>query len=196
MSNPCPYESQDTAGRYVAGRLAGPEREAFEQHYFACDACFEEVTEGAGIRAALGSHHAARRTWKPWYAAAAALLLAALALPFLTDRSVSPPADAPVWRSTAGSALPLHLTTENDQWTFRWDEHPETVEYQVELFSQDGALLLRHATGDTQLTVDRGAIPPGEEQHPIYARLRAYGAAGTLLHSSDLQRIEPHDSPQ
>lgn len=195
MNNPCPYESQNAAGQYLAGRLAGVERETFEEHYFGCDACFEEVTRGAEIRAASDSRPSARRNWTPWYAVAAALLIAAIAVPFLIHRSGPDPTDGPIWRSTAGSALPLHLTMEDDQWTFRWEPYPEALEYQIELFSEDGALLLRHATHDTQLIVDRGAVPADDEQQPVYARLRAHGASG-LLHSSDLQRIEPHDRPR
>jgi tetratricopeptide (TPR) repeat protein len=34
---------QGVARRYVDGRLSENERSAFEDHYFACDACFEEV---------------------------------------------------------------------------------------------------------------------------------------------------------
>ncbi len=38
------FDSTGTYERYLAGTLSEPERDAFEEHYFACDRCFEALT--------------------------------------------------------------------------------------------------------------------------------------------------------
>jgi TolA-binding protein len=45
-----------TMEAYLAGRLSDSEREAFEQHYFSCDRCFEELQVMQAARAALVAH--------------------------------------------------------------------------------------------------------------------------------------------
>jgi hypothetical protein len=88
-------EDQEIIERYVRNQLAPEERQAFEEHFFACDACFEKLqaTERfvAGIRDAAargvlpGTSQASLRSWRTasWWipafgaAALAALLLAA-----------------------------------------------------------------------------------------------------------------------
>lgn len=51
-------ESDEIIERYVLGRLAPDERQAFEEHFLACDGCFEKVQDverfRAGIRDAAG----------------------------------------------------------------------------------------------------------------------------------------------
>ncbi len=50
-------EQSQAVERYLLGELTGPEREAFEEHYFACPKCAQEVlageTLGANVRAVL-----------------------------------------------------------------------------------------------------------------------------------------------
>src|SRR5688572_16341384 len=52
-------EQKETVERYVRHRLAAEERRAFQEHYFACDQCFEQVQTAArfiaGVRAAARS---------------------------------------------------------------------------------------------------------------------------------------------
>jgi hypothetical protein len=197
MSDLCPYQDTETAGRYLASRLTESERERFEEHYFGCDACFAEVSTGAEIRAAIAARPPARtRPWRFRFAAAAAVVAALAAVPFFLERSRPGGEEQPVWRSSATAPHPLHLTAENDQWTFRWDAHPEAVEYEIELLSEEGNLLLRQATAETSMVIDRSAIPPATATKPVYARLRALDASGAPTRISDLKRIEPHALPR
>src|SRR5215813_4946344 len=82
-------EDQEIIERYVRNQLAPEERQAFEEHFFSCDACFEKLqaTEWfvAGIRdaAARGVLSAALPSWRTaswWIPAFAAAALAALLL--------------------------------------------------------------------------------------------------------------------
>jgi tetratricopeptide (TPR) repeat protein len=72
---------QAFAGRYVDGRLSEEERTAFENHYFACDACFGDVEslqaargEGTSAASAAGPVAAAPRARAWWPVAIAAVL--------------------------------------------------------------------------------------------------------------------------
>jgi len=85
-------QNQDIIERFVRHQLPAEERRAFEEHYFACDECFEQVQATAQFIAAV--RDAARRGvlaenaaaaepwWKAWlkpaliFAAAAAAVLA------------------------------------------------------------------------------------------------------------------------
>lgn len=90
-------EEQDIIERYVRDQLSTQEREAFEEHYFSCDQCFEKVrlTERfvAGVRDAGGrgllaeeAGESTRASWRrAWWplafglSAAAAVVLAVAA---------------------------------------------------------------------------------------------------------------------
>lgn len=92
-------EQQDIIERFVRRQLPPDERRAFEEHYFACDQCFEQVQTTAQFIAAV--RHSAKRGvlaernaaaeswWKSWFkptlilaAAAAAVLAIALGIVF------------------------------------------------------------------------------------------------------------------
>lgn len=86
MTSPCDcfqVDREDLIERYVAGEAAKPplaeaERAAFEEHYFACTACFDKLQAARASRAALVAMQANRgRHWWVGWAAAAAVLLGA-----------------------------------------------------------------------------------------------------------------------
>lgn len=77
MSCPSRSVDDDTIHAYVAGTLAEPDAEAFEQHLLGCAGCREEVRLGVGVRAALAARPAPRRTRTRALAAAAITLAAA-----------------------------------------------------------------------------------------------------------------------
>jgi len=52
-------EDQEIVERYVRNQLAEEERKAFEEHFFACDDCFEKLQ--ATDRFVAGMRDAARR---------------------------------------------------------------------------------------------------------------------------------------
>lgn len=89
--------------RYVAGRLTGEEREAFELHYMGCAACFERLTWMEAARDRLceprdlhrRSGRGLSRRW--WFMPAAAAAAVALAMVWLTRRDeTSPVSPAPM----------------------------------------------------------------------------------------------------
>ena len=77
-------QSDNLVERYVLGRLSDGEQRSFEEHFFVCEACFEEVRLMQTLQA-VGKKHSRpaavipmpRRPWLVWGAAAAVLLVGA-----------------------------------------------------------------------------------------------------------------------
>jgi hypothetical protein len=96
----------DAVGRYLLGEMAPGEREDFEEHYFACAECGEEVRLAAmfraGARKVLRESPAPAREfrvgrwfrpkWFAWPMLAPAALSAALALALVYQNAVTIPA--------------------------------------------------------------------------------------------------------
>jgi tetratricopeptide (TPR) repeat protein len=88
---------EEVCERYLVGRLSEEDRAAFEEHYFGCTRCFDELQTLQGIRDVLshGGPQSERNTgrhvdgWAPALGLAAALVLAAGAMLWL--RSSTPP---------------------------------------------------------------------------------------------------------
>lgn len=88
-------EEQEILERYVLGRLTDSERDAFEQHYFECDPCLEQLQMGIVLQQDLRQAFVpqrARRVFfehmKIWVPAFAALvLLLGLGVRWYTGRS-------------------------------------------------------------------------------------------------------------
>ena len=83
--------------RYLLNEMTGGERDGFEEHYFDCRLCAEDVTEGAklvaaGRRVALNSPNVVPmpRRWMAWVPAAAAAALVIVAVGIGVPRRSSP----------------------------------------------------------------------------------------------------------
>jgi tetratricopeptide (TPR) repeat protein len=74
-------QSETVVERYVLGQLSAAEQNAFEEHFFSCDACLEEVRLMQGLQAAAKARprQMPSRKWIAW-GAVAALLLAGFGL--------------------------------------------------------------------------------------------------------------------
>jgi TolA-binding protein len=98
-------EEQDILERYTLDRLTDSERDAFEQHYFECDSCFEQVQTELAIHNELRSFPRTKerrsffgqaRIWVPASAILAALFAAGAwwytgRMPHV-EQAVTPPA--------------------------------------------------------------------------------------------------------
>jgi len=106
-------QSDQVVERYVLGQLSEAEQGSFEEHFFACEACFEEVRLMQNLQAAgEGRPRPAvvlqmpRRNWAVWGAAAAAFVIAlGLAAMWRTRQPAPPP--APVAAVTPSPELTL-----------------------------------------------------------------------------------------
>src|SRR5438132_10620939 len=75
-------ESSELTEKYVLGQLGPDEQQSFEEHYFECSHCFEELRLRQSMQSELsgmypgGSARPGRINWLAWGAVAAALLVA------------------------------------------------------------------------------------------------------------------------
>lgn len=116
-------EQQDIVERFVRHQLLPDERRAFEEHYFACDQCFEQVRTAAQFIASvrhsaqhgvLAENATAETWWKAWFkpapilaAMAAAVLAVALGAVFFRQAPAPREEVAREGRQTpAGSMTP------------------------------------------------------------------------------------------
>jgi tetratricopeptide (TPR) repeat protein len=73
-------ETSELAEKYILGQLGPQEQQSYEEHYFHCSACFEELQLRQAMQAELGKMRPVPRrrvNWLAWGAVAAALLLEA-----------------------------------------------------------------------------------------------------------------------
>ena len=184
----CPYvENDDLLRQYLAGTVADSDAEEFERHLFACDRCREEVEQGLAVRAALQRPaHGSLLRWRfpsvTFAAAAAAVILVAIGL--WQMRSAEPTVPQPVRGSERGITASARLA--NGAFTTIWQPNPSARQYVVQLFTADGTPLQSVHTSESKATVPLGSIPRGKT---IYWKIQALDENGTVIGSSELQRI-------
>src|SRR5262249_12512094 len=102
---------EEILARYLLGRLSDEERDAFEEHYFECTHCFEELQTVRAIQEELRRTSTELRAerahrfvrWQPAVAVAAAPLVLAVGVMFWM-RGASP--SRPLEGTTASSSPP------------------------------------------------------------------------------------------
>lgn len=118
MSDGTPLTCEDVAvqnltEKYVAGHLSEAEQAAFEQHYFSCPRCLEELKTCRALQAELVREPQVHATstrpapiWR-WTALAASLLLATATALWLTARNGDVPLPSGARIPAAPTAAPL-----------------------------------------------------------------------------------------
>jgi anti-sigma factor RsiW len=173
------------AGRYLAGRLAEAEAEAFEAHYFVCDRCWAEVRAAQELRAALASApgRPARRRWMPL--AAAAALLAGLG----TWMLVRPTGSERAFRAGRGAGLAVGLSVAPEgRLSVSWSVIPGTRAYRVRVATAEGALLTESEAAVPPALLDRQRLPPAGT---LYVTVEALGPDREVLASSPPVKLPP-----
>lgn len=107
--------TEEIAERYLLGRLTEPDRDAFEAHFFECDACLDHLRTLEALQAELAStallpeRATAIRRAPMWVWAVAALVLAATTAGLWF--AISPGTRAPAPRVTQERAAPAPETS-------------------------------------------------------------------------------------
>ncbi len=159
--------------RYLLNEMTGGERDGFEEHYFDCRLCAEEVTDGAklvaaGRRVALNSPNVVPmpRRWTAWLpsAVAAALVIAAVGIgvPRRSSPSLELAQDYVVDFSVsrgAGSEQQV-IDQKNPILYVRMPEEPKFPNYRI---------LIRDSAGDEVMSLSVDA-DRAKEQVPVLPR--------------------------
>ena len=173
------------AERYVAGRLAEAEAEAFEAHYFGCDRCWREVRTAQELRSALEPARSPRalrgRPWIPL--AAAAALVGALG----TWMLVRPPGAERVFRAGRGATLALTASAGETAVSVSWSPVPNARGYRARLVTAEGALVTEQEVAAPPLLLDKGRLP----DTTLYVTVQALGPDRQVLVSSAPLELPP-----
>jgi hypothetical protein len=175
----CAYLETDVPSQYVAARLPDEEAAAFEEHYFACARCWEEVRVGSGVSRVLGARALVRPArWRTaMLAAAAAVTIAFLAT--VAPRLMRE--DADVLRGPE-SAIELRLSSSAGRVHASWAAVERAARYDVVVQNDEGEVLTRVSVREaraafaqpreTAFVTVSALDPDGEEiarSHPVRA---------------------------
>lgn len=177
----------DLVGRYLEDDLPAGEAEAFEAHYFSCEACWERLQAGLSLRAAAGEEAAGpRRRWGRWAAAAvAASLIGAVVLVWdgPATEGPGPAADGPsagAYRGEAGT-LAVEASRSGGDLSLSWEEVASAHAYVVRLFAADGRLLAERRVEGPGLELGNPPAPTAGTAGGLHAVVEARNAAGRVL---------------
>ena len=166
---------------YVVGRLSEEDREAFEEHYFECERCFDELRALQIVQAELPQADAesAPRTWRPllrWAGglAAAAVLVVAVGLWIRPTSTGSPPAlvNVPTNRKPAPTPrgeIPAGALVAQAPSTIQQASIPQLVYQSIRLeLSGDSPVRLDTAAGAGQVFRRRSGTSLSKPMPRIY----------------------------
>jgi len=173
---------ETVAARYLAGRLADAEAEAFEAHYFGCERCWAEVRAAQELRAALvpKASPASRRPWVPL--AAAAALLGALG----TWMLVRPGAEGDrVYRAGRSSELDLSVSVGEAGVGISWPATPGARLYRVRVVTAEGALVTEREVAASPALLEKERLPATL----LYVSVQALGQDGQVLAASSPRKL-------
>lgn len=168
--------------RYLAGTTTLSEAEAFEEHYFACEACWREVQTAMELREALlrQSARPSRRIW-PALAAAAAAAFLFIGIWQMMQRQAD---QEPAWRSSQ-PAYQTSAARVGSSTVISWEPKPEARWYVLRRFSADGSEI------DTiELAAPRDRLELPLDPAATHYRVQALDQFRSVLADSGLQPLQ------
>lgn len=196
-------DRRDPEARYLGGRLTADEAEAFEAHWFACDACWGRLRRALELRAAFAgdggaqapeAEAAATRSTRNWWPMAAGLAVATLLLgmwQIIPDTS-APDSDA---MRGPGDSLQVSAHAEPGKLAASWPPVPEADVYRVRLFTASGTLLLESETRGNELEVLAASLPELEPGRTVYWSVEALDELRISIARSELIEAVPFANP-
>jgi len=180
----CRYSDDDEVLRlYVAGRLAEPAAEQFEQHLFECDRCAEEVERAMELRAVMG-RRAERRVFLP---VAAAAIVAAVAISLWQARPRETALTPPPLRGGSGREMVASGRLVDGVFTASWKAVRDARSYRVQIFDSIGEPVTWTETSKTTVSATIGQASRSESR---YWKVQALDDDHVVIASSELLKIQ------
>ena len=174
----------DAPRQYVAGLLTEEAAEDFEQHFFECDACADEVERAMEIRAALKSRRVGSGRWRVGLAIAATL--AAVALGLWQTRLREPVLAPPPLRGASNREITATGHLAGTTFTAQWNAVKDARSYRVQIFNSVGEPIAWTETSSTKFSAAIGAARNGESR---YWKVQALDEDRVVIASSPLLKI-------
>ncbi|MCX8160653.1 MAG: zf-HC2 domain-containing protein [Candidatus Saccharicenans sp.] len=199
----CKFE--DLIDGYLLNKLSEGDREAFEEHYFNCSSCFEQLQERdviirtiknnpslleekeevrssvlAGIRREVASFLTVRQLA---FAGITALLVMIIVFAVLPRGQAPAPnfflTDEETVRGSSITLISPVIDMSQIPSSFEWKKLGDNIEYQISIFN--GQVLWKATTKDNRITLPdevKAKMLPGEK----YSwQVKAFGPDGTLI---------------
>lgn len=198
MTEPvCFIADSDTDIRYLAGQLSASDAEAFEEHYFDCDICWNAVQRGTEIRSALAHpvSRSARRRQKWWPLLAAAAVLIVVAGLWRMQRPISEASlnanlhIEPIRGNATSSAI--SATATDKALAASWSHAPDARTYRARLMASDGQLLFEREISDTSIVVPTDSLTHTGPGGSIYWQVEALNDLRVVVRSYPLKEARP-----
>jgi len=179
-------DERDLDTRYLTGKLSPAEAEAFEAHYFGCEACWKLVNQGMEVRSALAPTAGSPGIRPHWWGLAAAAGIAAVALGLwrLGDGS-DPGRPEDVLRGEA-SAFVVNAAAEGGRLVAAWPRLADADVFRVRLYSADGLVVFERETPDSFLSVPLDSLAPPVRGGPMFWQVQALDGLRNPIVRSDL----------
>lgn len=160
------------AERYILGELEPAERDAFEEHFFDCTVCADDIRDSAKFAAGVRTSDAKVKHYSRWATAAAAAAVA-IGLAY----QYAPPQVAHLWHGTpAPVGVPVRVAGEQI----------------IELDASRAATTAYRIRTDQAVSL-RFIVPPPDQPHPPYAcELR--DESGRVIESKTVTEKEAADT--
>ena len=187
---------RDLVDRYVEGRLDNAHAEAFERHYFACEACWGAVQGAVGVIGDASSTAGPRRAGAPPGLAASRprrwMLLAAAAVVVIASAGVFAWFSRPAPESAATmrglvARIGLDLSVTNDSLHAAWPAVDSAIRYRIRVFTAAGELIHE---AEESLPRFEWNLPSGQPRTEWYMQVAAVDQVGAVVAESDLHRVD------
>jgi anti-sigma factor RsiW len=189
--------AENVGERYLAGGLDEAGRDEFEEHYFACAACFADLEKLRALQAELARSRvrveaeaaADRRQpsrWRWAAAAAAALAVFAVAVWQLVPRPLVE-TQPPAWRGPSAVAFSVAVEPRvSGGLRLTWHEQAHATTYIVKVFTSDGVRVFERQTRQPALLIAAGSLPVPPVGDTLVVRVEAIDAMGQVAGRSEL----------
>jgi Putative zinc-finger len=190
----CPRGTdQDLASLYLAGTLGEEDAAAFEEHYFSCTSCRQDIERGSELRAVFGKAPVvpavrparSARTWLP-LAAAAAIACVGLGVWQLARRPAEE-AGRPVMRGSVAEVLDVKVAAGSAGGAvLSWPRHPDAASYVVHVLGADDTSVWKAQVNEPQLAIPSGVLPAPGRARGLRVEVEAFDSMGQAVAKSRL----------
>jgi len=192
-------DQEDLDTRYLAGQLSPEGAEAFEEHFFGCERCWDLVQQGLALRSAFGPDAAAPQLTRPasvprkayggWWSLAAAAGIAFVAVGVWRSGHLSDPTQPEDVLRGTGTAFVVIANANDAALAAAWPRLAQADVYRVRLYRADGMTAVERETSDTSISVPVDSLGGLGTGSGMFWQVQAFDRLRNPVARSELTRV-------